>query len=82
MEKIILKNYEINNLFQCAYLNYWHKLNKTQIKLIKIIILRYNKYSNNEYLLYFTLIYLLLFFNSNRYKSKFSNRKRFYKYNP
>lgn len=64
MEGITIKNKDYNRRFIKILEKYSSKISKENLTLIKMVILRYKKYSDNEYYIVLTLIYWLVFFKA------------------
>ncbi len=62
MKAIILKNKMYRNKFNRLLLSYASKLDPSYLSLIKIVIIRFKKYSDNEYYILLSLLYALYFF--------------------
>jgi len=62
MEKIIITNIEYEKKFNLILETYGHLLEPTHLDLIKIVIIRFKKYSDDEYFIILGLIYGLFFF--------------------
>lgn len=63
MEGVNIKNTKIKKRLERISDLYFYKLPEEYQQLVKIVILRYRKYSDNEYYILFILIYWLVFFN-------------------
>ncbi|QFR39152.1 bifunctional (p)ppGpp synthetase/guanosine-3',5'-bis(diphosphate) 3'-pyrophosphohydrolase [Candidatus Gracilibacteria bacterium 28_42_T64] len=69
MEGIILKNKSYQKKFDSILLKYGDELSVNNLTQLKIVIIRFKKYSNNEYFILFALKYILCFFKVIDYRN-------------
>lgn len=63
MDGVKIHNKDYRKRFQKIFDKYSSQTSEENLTLIKLVILRYKKYSDNEYYVVLTLIYWLVFFN-------------------
>lgn len=57
-----VKNKYLSKKIEKVFSEYWDNLKEQQLEILKIVVIRFKKYSNNEDFLYFIILYSLFYF--------------------